>query len=234
MNIRTLPPDGITQTQSCTWVLREVFIATLQALPFFSTFNVKRSAYSPLQTKDVPLLGVYILDEAMTPDGDANAGEIRFVHTFRLGFQAIIKNNDPEASEQKLDMIYRAIMLGLWENPNITNRLDTAVYPGGTRTPDNVRFEAIVRGSRRHKFGAVGLNNETPVAELAYEATVQYREQYPPTIPDDLKLVSLQTAFPTVDDATSGAVEQVFYPVDFTTSDNIPSTKPPPPSKEET
>jgi len=209
-------PDGITSTQSFSWVLREIFLGTLTALPFFSTFTVRRVAGMPLQVKDIPLLGVYILDETMTPDGDANAGHIAFVHTFRIGFQAVIQNNDPDTAEQKLDSIFWAIMNGLWRNESITNRLNAATWHYQAGTPDNTRFESITRGTRRHRFGSTGLNNETPVAELQYDVSCLYRAGYPPIINDDLLTFHLQTAFPvggTSDE--QAAIQQIVVEYDF-------------------
>jgi len=217
--VRTLPPEGITATQSFSWVMREVFIAALERWPYFSTFTIRRTPQLPGQTDTIPILGVYILDETMTPDGDANAGEVRFIHACRLGIQAIIKNNDPPGSEQKLDEIFWTIMNVLWRDQYIMNMLDTTnPHLAGQRNPDNTRVEGISRGVRRHKWGATGAANETPLAELQYDVTFTYRSNWPPDITDDLLLIHLETAFPVGGDTAS--VQQVVVEYNFT-----PATK---------
>jgi hypothetical protein len=210
-------PVTITATQSYSWVLREVFIAALQRWPYFSTFTIRRTPQLPGQTDQIPLLGVYILDESMAPDGDANAGEIRFIHSCRLGFQAIIRNNDPPASEQKLDEIFWAIMNVLWRDQYILNMLDTFNPNLGAGNPDNTRIEGISRGVRRHKWGASGAANETPIAELQYDVTFTYRSNWPPEITDDLLRIHLETAFPLGGTPEEiAAVQQVVVEYNFT------------------
>jgi hypothetical protein len=81
----------------------------------------------------------------------------------------------------------------LWRDPYLTNLIDTRRYPGGVGNPDNVRIEGVSRGTRRHVFGNAGLNNETPIGEMQYEATVKYSADYAPVIPDDLLQIGVRT-----------------------------------------
>ena len=177
---------GITDTQSYSIVLRDAMFAILVTLPFFAGFKARRTKMLKVQPENIPYLGVYIIDENMLPDGDANAGDIRFSHSLRLGFSVIIENNDPVAAELKLDQAFWAIMNGLWRNDGLTNMLHSA-------SPDNTRFEGITRGTRKHVWGATALNNEKPLGELQYEATVFYRSQFSPPIPDDLLRIHVET-----------------------------------------
>ena len=91
----------ITDKQSYSEVLRDVFFARVVTLPFFAGFKARRCKMLQVQPEHIPYLGVYLIDEQMVPDGDANAGCIRFTHTLRIGFSVIIENNDPLAAELK-------------------------------------------------------------------------------------------------------------------------------------
>ena len=211
MNARALPPDGITATQSYTWVLREVFIDKLVSLPFFAGFTVRRTRRVAIQPNQLPVLGVYIMDDGLTPDGDPNAGEIRFRVTARIGFQVVVINNDEVAAEAKLDQSFWAINNGLWRDAGVTNLIKA-------KSPDNVGFEAVMRGTRRHIWGTAGLNNETPVAELQYEASILYRDEFAVPVTDDLNSIHEQTAFPSDHDGSIDSVDQVDVVYDFTPS----------------
>jgi hypothetical protein len=171
---------GETATQSYSQVIRDSMFAALVQVPFFVGFKARRSKQLPIQPPLLPYLGVYIVNEEMGPDGDINAGDIRFTHSLRIGFQVIIENNDPVASELKLDAAFWAIMIGLWNNDSLTNMLVTGM-------PDNTRFEGVERGTRRHVWGTIG-NGETPIGELEYFATVRFRtEWFPSGFPDLLE-----------------------------------------------
>lgn len=174
-------------------VIRDMLLAKLKAAPFFAKFTFRKSRQLPGQPDQLPFLGVYIISEDMTPEGDPNMGEIDFIHDLKLGFSVAIVNNDPEACEEKLDQSFWAIMNTLWRDQYLMNMIDTSAYPGGVSNPDNTRIESVLRGSRRHVFGTTLQNNETPIGEMRYEATVRYRASYPPIITDDLLQVSLRT-----------------------------------------
>ena len=48
-------------------------------MPFFANYTKRKNKMLQVQPDLLPYLGVYLLDETMTPDGDANAGNIRFI-----------------------------------------------------------------------------------------------------------------------------------------------------------
>src|SRR5215467_10944382 len=182
--------DSITKTQSYSLVIRDVFFDAVADVPYFANFTKRRSKQLQVQPENIPYLGVYIVDEQMTPDGDANAGEITFIHSLRIGFSVIEQNNDPAVTEQKLDEAFWAIMGRLWPDQYIMNMLDTRVYPSGIyASPDNTRVEGVTRGVRRHMWGNSSLTNEMPIAELQYDVSVQYRTNWPPVITDTLDTV---------------------------------------------
>ena len=184
---------SITDTQSFSLVLRDAFLATLARHPFFQGFTFGTSTMRQRQPENIPYLGIYIIEEQMTPDGDLNAGDIRFIHSLRLGFSVLITNNDPDAAERKCDEAYWAIMNGLWRDAYLTNFLNTYDPGISAGTPDNVRFEGVERASRKFVFGNVNATNELPIGELQYDVAVRYRANYPPIITDDLKHVHVET-----------------------------------------
>jgi hypothetical protein len=178
-------PAGITTTQSYTWVLREQFIVTLA--PYFVGFTILRSNQVPIQRAQLPVLGVYLLPERMTPEENnpnANQGMITFKHNFQIGISVIIANNDPDIAEQKLDAAFWTVMNTLWPSQNLMRMTHSP-------NPDGVAIEGVVNGVRRMVYGAVGLNNETPVAELQYEVNCTYRSDWPPIITDTLDTIAV-------------------------------------------
>ena len=188
---------SITETRSYSLVLRDRFFDATLELPFFATgFQTRKNRQFPIQKEQLPVLGVYLIDENMVPDGDGHAGHIAFIHMVRIGFSVVIANNEPVAAETTLDRAFWALMNGLWRDPYLTSFIDTYNPAVGRGTPDNVRFESIERGLRRHQYGAVGQNNETPVAELQYDVTIKYRSEFAPHIEDDLEEIDVTTAFP--------------------------------------
>ena len=124
----------------------------------------------------------------------------RFSNGARIGFQAVIINNDPAASEVLLDRAYQALRDGLWSDPHLTNPFNNFK----SAIPYNVHIESVTRGVRKHKWGTIGLNNETPIAELQYDATVFYRESFRPRITDELLQINVTTQFPS-----GGSPEQI-------------------------
>jgi hypothetical protein len=177
---------GITDTQSYSLVVRDAFHDGIKADPFFTGYTVRKSKMLTVQRDLLPYLGVYIVDEVMTPDGDADAGDIRFIHNLRIGFSGVVANNDQVAAELQIDAIYWRIMNDFWPNADFMNVLVSSM-------PDNVRLEGVTRGLRRHNWGSSQLNNQTPFAELQYEATVIYRTNWPPIITDDLLEIDVTT-----------------------------------------
>src|ERR1700743_1949306 len=94
---------SITDTQSFSLVIRDVFYDALRSDPFFASYTCRKNKMLAVQPQLLPYLGVYIIDETMLPDGDANAGHIRFSHTLRIGFSVMIANNDQVVAEQGID-----------------------------------------------------------------------------------------------------------------------------------
>jgi hypothetical protein len=166
----------------------------VKALPFFKNkFKLfSRSKAMPIQAQNIPYAGLYIVDETLTPDGDANVGDIRFEHALRLGFSVVIKNNDPDEVEEKLDGAFWSLMNGLLRDASLTNMLGAYNAEGA----EGFAIEGFTRGTRKNVYGNAGLNNEMPIAELQLELTCKYRTTWPPVIEDDLITIHTVTGFP--------------------------------------
>ncbi|HEY2678641.1 MAG TPA: hypothetical protein VGI65_16840 [Steroidobacteraceae bacterium] len=202
--------QGITDTQSYSQVIRDSMFAVLVQLPFFAGFKARRSKQLPVLQPLLPYLGVYIIGEDMGPDGDINAGDIRFIHSLRIGFQVIIENNDPVASELNLDAAFWAIMYGLWADDYLTNMIASGM-------PDNTRIEGVERGTRKHVWGTSS-NGEMPIGELEYVATMRFRTEWFPTGFPDLLDIHVE-AVPLAADGTappSTEVQRIIAEYEFT------------------
>jgi hypothetical protein len=198
----------ITDVQSYGLVIRDTLYAKTVTLPFFAGFISRRCKQLPVKPELLPYLGVYFMNENMASDGDPNAGEVRFDNTMTLGFSVVIANNDPVESEQKLDQAYWSIMNGLWRDQYIMNMLNKNPPAGVIALPDGIVIEGVKGGKRKHTWGNAGQNNETPIAELSYEANILYSASFPPIITDDLLHIHVETV-PLASDGTIPPVDAV-------------------------
>ena len=137
---------GVTDTQSYSLVIRDVFYDAVAGDAFFANYTKRKTPMLRLQPELLPYLAVYFMDEDMVPDGDANAGAIRFSHTLQIGFSVMLANNDQVNTELMLDAAYWRIMNRLWTDQYIMNLLDTTNPNTGASNPDNVRIEGITEG----------------------------------------------------------------------------------------
>ena len=186
--VTNITQPGLTLKQSYGWVIRNSFYDALKADWFFQGWHLRKTPMNVVQFEHLPYLGVYIVEEVMGPDGDANAGEPRFTHTMKIGFSIMVANNDMDEAERLIDAAWWRIMNRLWTDAGIIN-----VYY--STNPDNTLIEGLVRGTRRQVFGATALNQQTPYAELRYEVSCTFRTQWPPIINDELMRISLTTGF---------------------------------------
>lgn len=174
---------------SYAFKVRDGILSRIQALPFFTNpainppFKYTKNRAMQVQPQSLPLCGVYFLQESGTPEGDANAGEIRFDTSVRLGFTVIIVNNDMEAAEYTLDLAFEAIRNGLFTDPTFYNN-------------DDFKIEGVTFSMRKHNFGSQ-LENETPLAELQWELVLNIGVlDYPPVVLDNFETLRITTAFP--------------------------------------
>ncbi|MGX1151446.1 hypothetical protein [Bradyrhizobium ottawaense] len=90
--------------------------------PFFKSYW--RTPMRQVAASDLPLLGVYILRETRGPDGDENAGEIRFTHRLHLGIAGAISNADPGEQLRILEERMADIDERLLTNPEFVRMIE--------------------------------------------------------------------------------------------------------------
>jgi hypothetical protein len=212
---------GITEQQSFAYDIRDTFFNLISADPLFASFTARKTKAFPVQPGLIPYLGVYLIDETMVPDGDANAGCVRFSHTARIGFSVIVQNNDPEVAEKTSDQAFLKIMALLYTDLYVMNVLQDDV--AGHNNVENVIIESIVRGTRRHTYGATGTNNETPFLELQYDVSAFFRTEWYPDIVDTLNEIDVKTSLTTEQTSDPTGIEQVEVVYDFTSSRKEPT-----------
>ena len=183
-------------------LVRDGAMARIQAMPFFANFIFSSNKALQIQPQSIPFCGVYLLQELMTADGDSNAGEPRFRTLVRIGVSVIVQNNDPAAAEKKLDIAMQNINVGLFSDSTFYNN-------------EFFKIQGFTGGSRQHVFGSVGLDNETPIAELRFELTCDLGIiYYPPYVPDDLEIIHVKTAYPSLEKKDTSQQVEIEYDVD--------------------
>lgn len=197
-------PRVARTTRSYPMLLRDGILDRVKAMPYFANFTFSSNKMLQIQAQSLPFCGVYLIQETMSPDGDADAGEPRFRTMVRIGFSVIIVNNDPDAAEYQLDRAMQALTGGLFSDPTLYHN-------------DQFQIQGYVAGIRNHVFGAAGADNETPIAELRFELTCDLGTiDYPPIVLDDLEVIHVKTSFPTDGTAAEkAAVQQVVNEYDL-------------------
>lgn len=184
LRIHGKSPKVAGDRSSYSFLVRDAVLSRLKALNTLAGFAFAKTSFVAVQPQDVPFCGVYFLSETMTPEGDANAGEVRFRTTTRLGISIVVQNNDAEASDMKLDQIYQAIMTRLFSDDRLYN-------------DPNVKVQGFTSGTRLHVFGNLGKDNEIPIAELRLEIGCDLGTiVYEPYVPDDLEIIHVTTDYP--------------------------------------
>ncbi len=193
--------------------IRDAMLQRIRLMPFFRDFaKFGRSRRLQIQPEGIPYVGVYLCDETLLPDGDFNAGNIRFTGDLKIGFSVIVFNNDEDDTEDKLDAAYWALMNGLLRDESLMNLISTDL-------PGNAVIEGIKRGTRRHYYSSAG-NNEQPIGELQLELTCVLRTFFDPVIVDDLDTIHVTTGFPLGGtEEERAAVQQVESQYDLNAED---------------
>jgi hypothetical protein len=194
----------VQQTRkSYSMLVRDAILTRVKAMQFFSTFNFAGTPALQIQPVSLPYCGVYFIQETMGADGDNNAGVVRFKTMAKYGFSVIVQNNGSEAAQYQLDKAF----------DNITALFsDHTLYDGFES-----KIQAFASGMRQHVFGAMGKDNETPVAEMRFELTCDLGViEYPPYVPDDLDVIHVTTSFPS-----GGTAQQIHDTQQVTSSYDI-------------
>jgi hypothetical protein len=182
---------------SAARIIQSAITERLQAFPFFANFKFRRNQSYQVQPTDLPYCGIYQLPEQQVSDGDPNAGEPRLKSETLIGISVILPNINPDELEDTLDVAFDIIMVGLLQDPSFIGFPPAGQYD----------IESVPKVRRQMMFGNVGSTNETPIGELRVEMTFITKYDYPPDIHDQLELIHLETAYPSLEKA--GSIQQV-------------------------
>lgn len=135
-------------------------------------FRKTRSNWGwPLADTDLPALSVFLPRETMSPDGDANAAEPKFINDMTLGVVISVGFDTPEALDE-----------------DTVGRADTALEALLT-TPSFLKlFESIERVDQKTVFDKDG---QTFLVEIQFDITIRFRTDWPPVVPDDFLSMSI-------------------------------------------
>jgi hypothetical protein len=182
-----LPDDSPQpQPQSPGFDVWEAFYNIITADSFFADYTIRPTRMNPIQMNGLPYLGIYLSDEDDKPDGDANAGNVRFSASSKVCFSLILANSDRIKLFRAADAASYRIKQKLWTDYKLMNIFHND-------NPDGVGIESIPRGQRRWNWGSTGANNETPFVECRYDVTAFWREPYWPDITDTLNEIDVST-----------------------------------------
>jgi len=199
--MNSIPPFAISPDENATdgsygEAVRDRLLSEAMRLPFFASFMPVTTRGRPIATEDLPILGCYLGEESMVPEGDGRAANISFICTLRLNWSIMVAESNKEAAEHRLECAYVALLYGLWGNPYLTSHGDTFDPDLNVGTRYNARFSMLPRQSARTVWGAFLLNNETPVAEKQWEIQVTYTRDVSPRIVHTLDEIDITTRFP--------------------------------------
>jgi hypothetical protein len=203
-------PHIETIERSYAMLVRDAALARLQVKSFFQGFTFRRSHTFKLLPELMPYCCVYFMNESLTPDGNANTGEVRFSSEVRLGFSIIMINNDPDVMEDKLDNAHQVIFNTLLRDPTFYHN-------------NQYIIESFNRGNRVHMYGSASgsQNNETPYAELRSDLTCSLGAiEYEPIVEDMLEIIHVETVYPA-DDIGKNQNQHVFSVYDIDAADNV-------------
>jgi hypothetical protein len=181
----------IIRVNSETLIIKTGILERLKLVPPFNNpgTTFRSSPARAVMPEHVPMLGCYLVDEALSPDGEFNCAEPRFIHRFVLGFSYIIQDNDTDTIDDTLDAAHHSIMK-LLHDPK------WHFFPVAD-SPTPVRIEGITAGSRSHHYGNLGPNqNLMPIAELRMQMTYFHRTYFLPVITDLFNLMHFTVVYP--------------------------------------
>ncbi|MGV1793855.1 hypothetical protein [Rhizobium sp. A37_96] len=170
---------------SHTTAIREAIYNRLSNLPGYAT--IRKQGTPTLAVDDLPALSIFIADERLDPDGDANAGPPKFGVTATIIVAVSRGFDDPSVTDGVIDSDIDAIESTLLTDPTFV----------GFAADQSARFESINGIRRRRIFEKEG---ESYFLELQLEFQFFYRWIYNPVINDNFTTLSV-TAKPNNDDA---------------------------------
>lgn len=163
---------------------------------FVSTFTTfRRQPMLQMTPDELPALGVFIMRERRTADGDANAGPVQFVCDLTLGvsISAAIRSDDLDQLSWVEDRCSDVDAL-LFENPEFMGMV-----------------ESVISTDRVSQYAQQG---ETALSEIRLEIVVRYRQLFKPVLVDDFKTLHIETRYPSKD-VDPAEVQQVSASIDI-------------------
>ena len=154
-------------------LIREAIISRLSTLPGY-VGSIRRQPVPQIQPADLPQLSVVIKSERLSPDGDANAGDLRFIGDITI----TISDVRGFAKQPELDAA----------QDDALDAIETTLFNDGTFTKmgPEALFEAVTSISRTRNFPQQG---EAYFAELRLEVTFEKRVEFPAIVTDALRHV---------------------------------------------
>ena len=168
---------------SHTTAIREAIYDRLSTLTGYAT--IRKQGTPTLSVDDLPALSIFLADERLDPDGDANAGPPKFGVTATIIVAVSRGFNDPSVIDGIIDSDIDAIETTLLTDPTFA----------GFAADESFRFESI-NGMRRRRI--YEKDGESYFLELQLEFQFFYRWIYNPVINDDFSTLSV-TAKPNND-----------------------------------
>ena len=167
-----------------TTAIREAIYSRLEGLTGYKT--IRKQGTPTLSVDDLPALSIFIADERLDPDGDANAGPPKFGVTATIIVAVSRGFDDPSVTDGIIDVDIDSIENTLMTDPTFV----------GFGTDKAAMFESISGIRRRRIFEKEG---ESYFLELQLEFQFFYRWIYDPVISDNFSTLSV-TAKPNNDD----------------------------------
>jgi hypothetical protein len=230
----TYPEDGVDQVidpQDESWIFLQLAASLASQIPFFQGFAIKRVAAAlPVELGwQIPYLGIYHIGEEGTPLGDWDIGAVKFRTNFTMGFQIIVKDNDPATCAATLAKAKAELLNGLLNSNAFTNMLQSKASDAGVTAEGFPRYR--VKPPRWGKAGT----NETPVGEQQIELQMRYPTFYYPRNFADLNEIHVTTGFPGPGSTPEeqAEIQQVTIVYDFVTplwTEQPPTLSTPPPA----
>lgn len=157
-----------------TQIRDAAFNRVTKAITFKST---RKTPFPTLQSDQLPGLGVFLMRENMTPDGDANTVNPRYQVDTVISFAVIDEASKPDVLEGSLDGFVDLIETTLLCDGTFLDLRDASNHP---------IIEAVSAVSRTYNFPREG---ETYFMEARLQLTFQYRVFFEPVAPNLLRSI---------------------------------------------
>lgn len=162
---------------------------TTPAFPWLST---RKIPVPPIQIGQLPALGVYLIRENFTPDGDSNVGPPRYIVDAVIGVMVMEESSTPSVLEGSMDALVDLIEDTILTDPTFLTIKDS-----------NGEFliDSVPNISRTYDFPKDG---ETQYIQARLQFTVRFMVIYPPVLTNNFNTMLL-----TVQPPNQGSVSGI-------------------------